>query len=42
MRTEAVEDYLKSIYLVETEQGEVTTQVVAERMKFPRPAPPAC
>lgn len=38
MRTEAVEDYLKSIYLVETEQGEVTTQVVAERMEVSAPS----
>ena len=38
MRTEAVEDYLKSIYLVETERGEVTTQVLAERMEVSAPS----
>lgn len=38
MRTEAVEDYLKAIYLVETERGDVTTQVVAERMEVSAPS----
>ena len=38
MRTEAVEDYLKAIYLVETEQGDVTTQVLAERMEVSAPS----
>ncbi|MEY4386071.1 MAG: hypothetical protein RLY20_1354 [Verrucomicrobiota bacterium] len=38
MRTEAVEDYLKSIYLVQGELGEVTTQVLAERMEVSAPS----
>jgi len=38
MRTEAVEDYLKAIYLVETERGEVTTQVLAERLEVSAPS----
>jgi DtxR family Mn-dependent transcriptional regulator len=38
MRTEAVEDYLKAIYLVETERGEVTTQVLAERLEVAAPS----
>ena len=38
MRTEAVEDYLKTIYLVETERGEVTTVEVAARMKISAPS----
>lgn len=38
MRTEAVEDYLKAIYLVETEVGTVTTQVVAERLEVSAPS----
>jgi DtxR family Mn-dependent transcriptional regulator len=38
VRTEAVEDYLKAIYLVETERGEVTTQVLAERVEVAAPS----
>jgi DtxR family transcriptional regulator, Mn-dependent transcriptional regulator len=38
MRTEAVEDYLKAIYLVEVERGDVTTQVLAERMEVAAPS----
>ncbi len=38
MRTEAVEDYLKSIYLVETERGEVTTVALAARMEVSAPS----
>src|ERR1700742_2802821 len=38
MRTEAVEDYLKTIYLVETEQGAVTTVELAARMKISAPS----
>lgn len=38
MRTEAVEDYLKTIYLVETEQGSVTTVELAARMKISAPS----
>lgn len=38
MRTEAVEDYLKAIYLVEAERGDVTTQVVAERLEVSAPS----
>jgi len=38
MRTEAVEDYLKTIYLVETERGQVTTVAVAERMEVSAPS----
>lgn len=38
MRTEAVEDYLKSIYLVESEQGEVTTVALAARMEVSAPS----
>ncbi len=32
MRTEAVEDYLKTIYEVERERGKVTTSILAERL----------
>jgi DtxR family transcriptional regulator, Mn-dependent transcriptional regulator len=38
MRTEAVEDYLKSIYLDEAEHGEVTTVALAERMEVSAPS----
>lgn len=38
MRTEAVEDYLKTIYLVEAEHGEVTTVALAERMEVSAPS----
>jgi len=38
MRTEAVEDYLKTIYLVETEQEAVTTVDLAARMKLSAPS----
>jgi DtxR family Mn-dependent transcriptional regulator len=38
MRTEAVEDYLKAIFLVEAERGNVTTQVLAERLKVSAPS----
>ncbi len=38
MRTEAVEDYLKTIYLVETERGEVTTVELAARMEISAPS----
>jgi DtxR family Mn-dependent transcriptional regulator len=38
MRTEAVEDYLKTIYLVETERGEVTTVALAGRMEVSAPS----
>src|SRR5882724_4455849 len=38
MRTEAVEDYLKTIYLVETERGAVTTLELAGRMKISAPS----
>jgi DtxR family Mn-dependent transcriptional regulator len=38
MRTEAVEDYLKAIYLIETERGDVTTQGVAERLEVSAPS----
>jgi len=38
MRTEAVEDYLKTIYLVETELGAVTTVELAARMKISAPS----
>ena len=38
MRTEAVEDYLKTIYLVETERGEVTTLELAARMEISAPS----
>jgi len=38
MRTEAVEDYLKTIYLVETERGAVTTVELAARMKISAPS----
>lgn len=38
MRTEAVEDYLKTIYLVETERGEVTTVALAARMEVSAPS----
>ena len=38
MRTEAVEDYLKTIYLVETEQEAVTTVELAARMKISAPS----
>ena len=38
MRTEAVEDYLKTIYLLETERGEVTTVALAGRMEVSAPS----
>jgi len=38
MRTEAVEDYLKTIYLVETEQEAVTTVELAARMEISAPS----
>lgn len=38
MRTEAVEDYLKAIYLVGAERGEATTQVLAERLGVAAPS----
>jgi DtxR family Mn-dependent transcriptional regulator len=38
MRTEAVEDYLKTIYLLETEQGSVTTVALAARMEVSAPS----
>lgn len=38
MRTEAVEDYLKTIYLVETERGDVTTVELAARMEISAPS----
>jgi DtxR family Mn-dependent transcriptional regulator len=38
MRTEAVEDYLKAIYLLETGQGSVTTVALAERLEVAAPS----
>lgn len=38
MRTEAVEDYLKSIYLLGSDQGEVTTVALAARMEVSAPS----
>jgi DtxR family Mn-dependent transcriptional regulator len=38
MRTEAVEDYLKCIYLTQADRGEVTTVVLAERMDVSAPS----
>ena len=38
MRTEAVEDYLKTIYLAETEHGEVTTVALAARLEVSAPS----
>jgi DtxR family Mn-dependent transcriptional regulator len=38
MRTEAVEDYLKAIYLLETGQGSVTTVALAERLEVSAPS----
>lgn len=38
MRTEAVEDYLKAIFLVEADQGEATTLLLAERLEVSAPS----
>lgn len=38
MRTEAVEDYLKAIYLIETAQGVVTTAALAGRLRVSAPS----
>ncbi|HEU5072388.1 MAG TPA: metal-dependent transcriptional regulator [Verrucomicrobiae bacterium] len=38
MRTEAVEDYLKAIFLVEADQGEATTVLLAERLDVSAPS----
>jgi DtxR family Mn-dependent transcriptional regulator len=38
MLSEAVQDYLKSIYLVQQERGRATTQALAERMEVSAPS----